>query len=682
MKPTYTNHHFLNLASSLMQALLPICLGLSGLFLLTNRVLAQNVTPHFTIILNQVRGSECCGPGNLEMFRAQLAQLEDNDLSANFALRYDVLSDDQYLSTVVEHSNYDYGALLEIVPSLARSAGVVYGGNDQNWYEAQHIFLIGYSQGDRQKLIDEYMKKYHQVLGEYPKFSSAWMIDAWSLKYLKSRYGVSAHQITREQFGTDSYTLYGGPVHYPYWPTVNWAMVPQTAQTQMPLIVRQTIMDPVYCYGDKTDSYTSQPNDYLLRNVGTEYFEHLFIQAHNQPNFYTFALVGLENSMPESAQQEFFAQLKVIADWQQLGQSNQVVSLDEFEVWLNNNRINQDKLTVYQGESQTDSGEKAWWINTPQYRARIRLSAGQLAITDLRLYNASMTDPYLKSQASSLGWWIVPFVLDSSRMRVGESDWLNVSNDYQLHRPVELGMPTKLVIQNQVMDLWTARVDQKFNFYDQDKLIVSVDENTITTDQPLDLPVDSDSLNPIQNLKWDNLWGFRQVGWVLEAFTNPVNLDQVRQDQKQLLFPQVEFDPLDAKTSYLYVNNALAVAGRNPVRLVFFPKNQQGESIFLSEYPQVNTSQTIDEIALYEQHGSNGMLFIDLNHSQPLKTKVTVSQFGFTDSVDIYFAPNCKQQPFYCLLHPRQAIWYMRSFVADKIREQTALNQKQEQYVE
>lgn len=670
------------MVGKIIQIIFVVWFFVIGIIFFTPRSSAQADISHFTIILNQVRGGECCGPGSLDTFEAQLVQLENRNLPADFALRFDVLNDSQYLELIGKYPKFKYGALLEVIPSLAESAGVVYRGDDQNWYEAQHVYLIGYSQGDRQKLIDKYMQKYYQVFKEYPKFSSAWMIDAWSLKYLKDRYGVTVHQITREQFGTDSYTLYGGPVHYPYWPTTNWAMVPQTSSVQMPLIVRQTIMDPVYCWGDKTDSYTSQPNDYFMRDMGIEYFKHLFLQAHEQPNSYTFALVGLENSMSELSQQEFFRQLDIIAEWwNRLDQPNRVTNLSQFESWLSH-QADQDRLTVYRGESQTNSGEKAWWINTPRYRARVRLSDGHLAITDLRLFDSSLTDPYLHNQAGSLGWWIVPFVLDSSRMRVGDGDWLNVSNDYRLNRPVQLGLPEELLIQDQVTEIRTEKVGQRFDFYDQDKLILSALENTIVSSQVLDLPISTDPSNPINNLQWGDYWGFRQNGQKLTAYVNQVNLDQIRQNQKQLLFPQVEFDQLDADASYLYVNNASAVAGRNPVRLVFFPKNKQGESIFLTEYPKVETNRSLDDISLYEQHGSNGMLFIDLNHNLPLQSEVRVSLDGFSDKVKIYFAPNCKLQPFYCLFHPQQSFWYIKSILEDKIRWQKAIKQQQELYLD
>jgi hypothetical protein len=58
--------------------------------------------------------------------------------------------------------------------------------------------------------------------------------------------------------------------------------------------------------GDDSSSFTSQPNDYALRKADFSYFEHLFLQAHSQnSNQDTFALIGLENSMPSEVQTEF-----------------------------------------------------------------------------------------------------------------------------------------------------------------------------------------------------------------------------------------------------------------------------------------------------------------------------------------------------------------------------------------
>ena len=93
--------------------------------------------------------------------------------------------------------------------------------------------MIGYQPDDRKKLIDTYMTAFQNAFGYYPATSVSWMIDPLSLAYLQQKYGVSVQEITREQWGTDSYTIYGGPPHYPYKPSQNWAIVPDP-QSNLP----------------------------------------------------------------------------------------------------------------------------------------------------------------------------------------------------------------------------------------------------------------------------------------------------------------------------------------------------------------------------------------------------------------------------------------------------------------
>lgn len=281
-------------------------------------------TEHLTLIINQVRGSECCDAGKIDNFKFQLETASKLDLPSNFALRYDTLLDEHYQNLIKKYANsslINYGGFLEITPQLATDAGVAYTGDEKNWYQAAHAYLVGYSVADRQKIIDTYMSAFAKVIEKTPDFTTAWMIDPVSLQYLHEKYQVNIHQITREQYGTDSYTLDGGPTHYPYFPSQNWALVPDNYQEKskndLPLIVRQTITDPIYNYGDISSGFTSQPNDYFLREANLDYFIFLFEQAHHQnTQEQTFALVGLENSMSTEIQTEFEKQLQYISQWQ------------------------------------------------------------------------------------------------------------------------------------------------------------------------------------------------------------------------------------------------------------------------------------------------------------------------------------------------------------------------------
>jgi hypothetical protein len=107
--------------------------------------------------------------------------------------------------------------------------------------------------------------------------------------------------------------------------------------------------------------------------------------------------------------------IKFIKKYQQEHQDQQVLLAKDFAEFFKNKNTANQKLSVYEGQDQKNTNEKAWWITTPHYRLRLRLSDKELFISDLRIYDDSFTDPYLEKSAKKLGWWIVPFIIDGSR---------------------------------------------------------------------------------------------------------------------------------------------------------------------------------------------------------------------------------------------------------------------------
>ena len=654
------------------------------LFILTFGIIFSQpvlAADHTTLIINQVRGTECCSPGNVVNLKLQLDTVSQLSLPSTFTLRYDVLKNPEFLRLIKKYQanpNLEWGAFLEITQELAQDAGVNYSGNESNWYEAQFAYLIGYSLSDRKKILETYMESFKKVFDNYPKITTAWMIDPFSLQLLKNQYGVLLHQITREQMGVDSYTLYGGPVHYPYYPSQNWALVPASQNNEnMPIIVRQTITDPVYNYGDDSSSFTSQPNDYALRKADFSYFEHLFLQAHSQnPNQDTFALLGLENSMPSETQVEFIKQLNFVKKYQQEHQDQQVLLAKDFaEFFSNKNAINQ-KLSVYEGQDQKNTNEKAWWITTPHYRLRLRLSDKELFISDLRVYDDSFADPYSDKAAKKLGWWIVPFIIDGSRYPANDQslqfDLLNNDSLTELKRTE---LKAGRLILDQKIDLKTLKIDvndREFKISNEDQVLAIFDDQKIALTKRV---IDQTNNALLEKIKKEGVWQLEKTASQddLDVFEIKVKvqdklLEEMRQKHYPLLFPELSEHSLNAKTTYLHKNNRFAMAGRNPVRLVLFPKDQYGYPVTLKTEPKITVADKIDSVEVKAQHGQNGMLFLDFMNSKPLKTSVTITKDGFSETLNIYFAPNCKSDLKYCATHLRQATWYLRNFLGDKWR--------------
>lgn len=643
--------------------------------------------PHITLIINQVRGNECCGNGGVNELKSQLDAIYHYQLPTAFALRFDVLTNPSYTTLFKPSPLIEVAALLEITPNLASESGVAYTTTPDHWYEAAHAFLIGYTPQDRKKLIDTYMAKFKEVFGSYPKTTVGWMIDPVSLQYLGQTYGIHVHELTREQWGTDSYTLYGGPPHYPYYPSPQWALIPTASSSaQLPLIVRQTITDPVHTYGDPTSSYTSQPNDYMKRMVGFDYFQYLFNQAHNQPTQgYTFALLGLENSMATQYQQEFVKQIAFVAAWTKVSAQNQVMFPSQFATWLSTQP--QTQLPVlYEGTSQTSSSSRAWWISTSSYRVRVRLDKGELYISDIRIYNPNLSDPYLQTPATKQGYWVVPFIIDGSRFFENDiwGDFTKSVPDGLLSRKSQDTVPTRLTLQTNILNQDASKYEivkdndtlKLLNPQHESILVFSANSFQFPTNATQNVTNSLTSFIQFSTNSWQWLDTLKQSAWGMTLHSNgvftqafpwiaPQELVLERNERYPLLLPEFSNKTIDASHTYVVASNQYAIAGRNPVRLVFIPKDRYGYPIALLQPPMVSASPDVTDISLSAQQNGNGMTFIDINQGTPGKFVVSLNFGIFSRKLTIYFAPNCKQEIGECLTHPFQLWWYIRNFIQD-----------------
>ncbi|MEK7633434.1 MAG: ZIP family metal transporter [Patescibacteria group bacterium] len=360
--------------------------------------------------INQVRGEECCSKGIFENLKIQVEVFIKNKIPAFFAVRYDALTNKKYVDylkqSIINNPTIIYPALMiEITPNLAKDAGIKYKDKENDWFEAQNAFTIGYLPEERKKLVDFLFKKFFMNFGYYPNLTSAWMIDTNTLNYINEKYGVKVHQITREQKGTDSYTLFGGPPHYPYPASLKWLFIPDYQRKNAPLIVRQTVADPFHNFEDKTNAFTSQSNDYANDGKTFDYFIDLVYQAlFNQPEKQTgFALLGLENSMDLKFQEEYLKQIDYIAS---LKKDDRIIFPDINLLktfWLDK------KITVYYGKDLVNNVDKfVYWITTEKFRLRLFIDNRQPFVSDLRVYEKNLIDPYFKKPAKREGRWFIP----------------------------------------------------------------------------------------------------------------------------------------------------------------------------------------------------------------------------------------------------------------------------------
>lgn len=637
------------------------------------------------VIVNQVRGSECCEPGSFDHLKLQLETTTRLGQRATYALRYDALSDDSF-TTYLQESLESYpdlvqiGAFLEITPTLAKHAGVQYRAIERDWYKTEHAYCPGYGQGDRLLLIDAYMAKYFEVFGEYPKLSVGWFVDTYSLNYLQDKFGVLVHELTREQWGTDSYTLSGGPVHYPYVSSRNWSFLPgDTGIT----IIRQTLPDPDSNYGDRSSSHTSQPNDYG-QNKDFSYFTSLLDNAFSQPDIQSgFAVLGLENSMGHNYQTEYVKQLEYLAS----NYANIVYPspLELKEIASTN------KLNLYQGQGAT-------WITTPSYQLRIISNDGQVMITDLRIYNQDLLDPYLSRQVQNGGFFVAPYLIDSSRWHQLRSNWFKQIIDPQYNEgyiarndfltiPTNLSLPPKKAGSSLDIQKLDETIQLKY---------ISSSNKPITFDfqsphfsstglSPSDLkyhdksggklPVKETKTKEFYRLEW---FDHDQVVSSLVAqcsescdYKMQVNSELFRQAQTTqsfLLLPTTTIDS-DTSGSLVYPSLTYLVHGRSPARVVVFPRNSQGNPVTLPypvEFEDTEMTLISDPVALQSQEAQ----FYDFEVSHPGEYRVKVLVPGLESQVlSFYFAPDCRNDLTVCLKNPPQLYYYLRAIIAGKLQK-------------
>lgn len=650
-------------------------------FLNPTLILAQGLPQ--VLLINQVRGQECCEMGSTQNLRTQLDFLTQHQLPAAFSLRFDVLADENFLKEIksADSELFNWGIFLEITPSLAQAAEVSYQGNEQNWYQAQHAYTLGLEPEDRKRIIDALMQEYYQVFETYPSIVTSWIIDTFTLNYLHDEYGVKVIQITREQWGTDSYTLYGGPPHYPYPASKNWAFIPsfEEARQSGVLVVRQTLTDPVWNYGDTQSRFTSQPNDFSQDGKDFSYFKKLFDQAlfSQSSQQQGFALLGLENSMLESYQEVYLQQLELVSKYQQENKID-LPSLESlWSTW------SQKQVSLYQGQDLVKNKDfQAFWITAPEYRIRLIRRGSQVLIDDVRLYSHNLVDFYTQHQAQDLSYWIVPFLLDGSRFYEQKQGFWSQKKKIGVGtnplpdivtQPQAWKLPRVKETQAELKVTQSSPNSVQVNYLSQQDEMINLDfklENFV-------LPLLEESSNLIYKVEDDTAFELVQTcasrSCVYTPFVYPEVFSQAQIKDRKNFLPEQRRGQISQTQSKLYADNPYAVAGRNPVRVVFIPRDEQGLSLKLDSLPKIQTQAKLETDINQISHDE--IQFYDFESEFPLETEVVFMVNEFENEEEklelkttIYFAPNCRDDFSYCLSHPQQGWWYFKSWVGDKYR--------------
>ncbi len=378
--------------------------------ILPNQVLANQ----FITIVNPIRISTYSidPPASL---KAQYLEVQKRNLAATWLLSYDVISDP---GTIAIAKTFDktqeLGLFLEISPKFASESAVLYNKTD-SWHRANSVFLSGYTQEDRIRLIDEIFRKFKESFGYYPVSVGAWWIDSYSLQYMQQKYAVTANLNCADQFSTDGYQIWGQFWSTPFYPSNLHAGMPApTLDSKLDLITIQwAARDPLNGYGREGASLFST-QDYHE----TPFFQKLInLYAKSNNNKFGQLTMGLEGDFsPESYGGFFASQLDVVKAEKEHG-SIKVVTMKDFSNWYRSNFKDLSPVQIIQTDDFLGKKIKTIWYNSPKFRVNILYNTDtkETIIRDLRVYHDNFQEPYYISPNRDLNLSInLPSQIDSA----------------------------------------------------------------------------------------------------------------------------------------------------------------------------------------------------------------------------------------------------------------------------
>ncbi|MCW1949732.1 MAG: hypothetical protein KIH89_004835 [Candidatus Shapirobacteria bacterium] len=365
----------------------------------------------FAININPVRGSDFWkntnSPNHFVEYQKKIAI--DNNFSVTWLIRPDYfLSKSENIFLNPEYKNDDLGIFLEVTPSWTKINNIEYKTN-LPWYHSQNIFLSGYNQNDRLRLIDTAMDNFKQIYGFYPKSVGAWHIDSFSAEYLVNKYDVNNFLICSDQTSTDGYQIWGGWWGIPYFPSKNNLLIPAKSKADKlnAVVLFWALRDPLNGYGGGSHSlYSLQSNDYSYLKLNTDYSNKLVdIYLNQTTNDYGQVTIGLEND-DLTHNIEYQDQIRSLAK-----KDVKFITSSQFYSWYSQKYPKLTPDTEIYGQDPLGTNQEFKWILSKYGRMGLFKDPSQeWFVKDLRYYSDNDIDPYrnYRNTENVLNWKITP----------------------------------------------------------------------------------------------------------------------------------------------------------------------------------------------------------------------------------------------------------------------------------
>lgn len=361
-------------------------------------------------IVNFVRGVEPRDP-NMDLYLPVAEEMKLNKkygFPNTFLLQYDAMlrSDFYNLFSSEKDEKTELGVWIEVVRPLTEAVGIPWRGRpgyDWDW----HInpgFLMAYTQHQREALIDELMRKFRELFGEYPKSAGSWLLDSYSMDYMSRKYKIEAFAVCREQYAVDAYTLWGGYYNQGYFAS-NLNMLCPASSPEMQItapVFRMLGIDPIYGYSERSKLYphkherecpTMEPVwytgqepdciDWMLNcNFKEECLNFAYVQLGQENSF------GWEEIV-KGLPLQFEKVQKLVEDGTVI-----VEKMCETGRWFSDNYKATPATSLIALSDREDNDIQSVWYDCVNYRANLLRYGDKLFFRDIYLFNEVYREAY------------------------------------------------------------------------------------------------------------------------------------------------------------------------------------------------------------------------------------------------------------------------------------------------
>ena len=321
-------------------------------------------------------------------------------------VQYDAMLDPDFVHVFLTEADKrtEFGLWIELCRPLCEAVGIEWRGRpgyDWDWY-VNPGFLMAYTTEQRAALIDELMRKFREVFGQYPQTAASWLLDAFSMDYMSRRYGIQAFGICREQFNVDAYSLWGGYYNQAYYPSRRNMLCPaQTEKLRIHTPVFRLLgPDPIYNYNEKRDgvpvggcctmepAWASGQDPDVIDWYNRCYFE-------KESLGFAYTQLGQENSFGwETIRRGLPMQLEKLHRLAQSGRV-EVLTMAETGRWFSETYKETPAPVLVADEDWGNNDLQAVWYDCQNYRAGLFVKDGRLRFRDIFKFEEAYPERYL-----------------------------------------------------------------------------------------------------------------------------------------------------------------------------------------------------------------------------------------------------------------------------------------------